>query len=460
MNRIGSLFIDKEISTEYLRKAKSQIFDYVALNKRFVYYHSLDLDVQMVRLVNGDKSEATMQALNNSKDLRAAIEAFIDAHAHPEDKKRVKEMLNPDYYLEALKTKKREGIYYRWKMSDGTYSYNRLELYKLEDKSQPPRTVIIGCENMDNEFRQHIENKDFKISLFEGLTLEYSSVWLVRPDRKIELYKVPSVPAGVKNNAKELDGLDMDEAFKIYCQDCVAEEDRERILKSCTYDNLINRANVNSPYTEVFKRVDKYGRERYLQINICKVKSPGGEPDLVVGFKDVDQMVRFQISQQEKLASVVKERDYDVLTGLKNRLCYENAIQEYTYSNKETISCIYVDLDGLHEVNNHEGHDAGDMMLITIANYIKLTWGEDNSFRIGGDEFVIFTFDKEEESLKQEIEEFHYNVMKAGYSVSLGEATARVKDLRIKNLIRLAESEMFRVKKEHYSGSLDRRKPN
>ncbi len=311
---------------------------------------------------------------------------------------------------------------------------------------------------MDAEFKQEFEKKEFQISLFEGLSMEYTSVWLVRPNKILELYKVPSGPAGMLNGVKKLEGLEMDEAIAIYCEECVAEEDRARLRTNCAYDHLIQRATFNQPVTEVFKRIDKFGRERYLQINIFKVKNPDGEVDMVVGFKDVDQMIRFQISQQEKLEFAVKQRDHDALTGLKNRTCYENTIQDYMFTGADTISCIYVDLDGLHEVNNNEGHDAGDKMLKVISSFILDTWGEKDSYRIGGDEFVIFVFDRDEESLKKEIEDFHYNVMKEGYSVSLGVSTEKLSSLRIKALIRNAEGEMFKVKKEHYNGSLDRRK--
>ncbi|MFR3751206.1 MAG: diguanylate cyclase domain-containing protein [Enterocloster sp.] len=35
-----------------------------------------------------------------------------------------------------------------------------------------------------------------------------------------------------------------------------------------------------------------------------------------------------------------------------------------------TLGCIYIDVNGLHEINNHLGHQAGDRMLKTISGHL------------------------------------------------------------------------------------------
>ena len=85
-------------------------------------------------------------------------------------------------------------------------------------------------------------------------------------------------------------------------------------------------------------------------------------------------------------------------------------------------------------------------------------WPDDNAFRIGGDEFVVFLFDKEEEKLQKEIASFEARLQKQDYSASVGVATAAIKGLNVNALITHAEEGMYEKKRIHYSGERDRRK--
>ncbi|MBR4753848.1 MAG: diguanylate cyclase, partial [Lachnospiraceae bacterium] len=104
------------------------------------------------------------------------------------------------------------------------------------------------------------------------------------------------------------------------------------------------------------------------------------------------------------------------------------------------------------------GHEAGDDMLRRVALYISKIWGEENSYRIGGDEFVIFVFDQEMENIHKDVDGFNKALQTYGYSASLGYAREEEKVDDIHSLIRDAETEMYRAKKDHYKGKNDRRR--
>ena len=78
----------------------------------------------------------------------------------------------------------------------------------------------------------------------------------------------------------------------------------------------------------------------------------------------------------------------DMLTGLRNRNCYEHPLEYYITKNVESLCCLYIDANGLHELNNTLGHAAGDEMLIYIGNSLKTIFGTQDTYRIGGDEFT------------------------------------------------------------------------
>ena len=53
------------------------------------------------------------------------------------------------------------------------------------------------------------------------------------------------------------------------------------------------------------------------------------------------------------------------------------------------LTVMYIDLIGLHEINNHLGHARGDVVLCELADAARAYFGDDNIYRIGGDEFCV-----------------------------------------------------------------------
>lgn len=101
-----------------------------------------------------------------------------------------------------------------------------------------------------------------------------------------------------------------------------------------------------------------------LEIEIS-LKNQDGEE-----YPDNDQTVYFDEKELELLQSHEKTPDYyniDALTGLYNRGKYERDIRMFQATGYERLTCVYMDVVGLHEVNNHLGHEAGDKMLCMIS---------------------------------------------------------------------------------------------
>jgi diguanylate cyclase (GGDEF)-like protein len=57
---------------------------------------------------------------------------------------------------------------------------------------------------------------------------------------------------------------------------------------------------------------------------------------------------------------------------------------------KEKVALLFLDLDGFKQINDTAGHDAGDIVLKTIAmRLLKVIRKSDSACRIGGDEFIV-----------------------------------------------------------------------
>jgi diguanylate cyclase (GGDEF)-like protein len=98
------------------------------------------------------------------------------------------------------------------------------------------------------------------------------------------------------------------------------------------------------------------------------------------------------------------EATHDALTGLPNRRYLNdwlnNMISRSAQSN-ETVSALYIDLDGFSDVNNTYGHNIGDIALQWAANTLRSTL-RDSDFlaRLGGDEFIVITSGQTMEQLQ------------------------------------------------------------
>jgi len=84
---------------------------------------------------------------------------------------------------------------------------------------------------------------------------------------------------------------------------------------------------------------------------------------------------------------------HDVLTNLPNRVLLQDRAQQamaHAKRDGHTLALLYLDLDGFKQVNDTLGHDAGDLLLVQVAQRLTAAVrGSDTVCRQGGDEFVV-----------------------------------------------------------------------
>ena len=140
----------------------------------------------------------------------------------------------------------------------------------------------------------------------------------------------------------------------------------------------------------------------------------------------------------------------DQLTGLNNRNCYEWRLGTYPDLYKHSICCIYIDVNGLHELNNTKGHKAGDDMLCYIADTVRKQFGTKDTYRVGGDEYVAFCLDTPLDIIEKRMAEMTSQISEQGYHAAVGYEFSSEKNVDINNLIVLAESKMYKDKSDYY----------
>ena len=142
----------------------------------------------------------------------------------------------------------------------------------------------------------------------------------------------------------------------------------------------------------------------------------------------------------------------DELTGLYNRHMLRKVFEDLDGVQKH-VAMVFVDFDHFKEINDREGHDAGDEVLRQGAAFFASVFGKESCFRYGGDEFLMMLQDIPDEEVHAKadrLKEFHSIVFRGRrieVSVSGGIASAdcsSIEDLR--RLIREADSSLYLAK--------------
>lgn len=139
----------------------------------------------------------------------------------------------------------------------------------------------------------------------------------------------------------------------------------------------------------------------------------------------------------------------DSLTGLLNRNAYDSDVEQLRSADIGAVVCVYADMIGLHEVNNHLGHKQGNRMLCEFADAARAFFGDDRLYRIGGDEFVIISSAHTQAQTRKQLNYMRERLHTQGCEISVGVASSEsTSDLP--KIVEQAENEMRREKKEYY----------
>lgn len=187
----------------------------------------------------------------------------------------------------------------------------------------------------------------------------------------------------------------------------------------------------------------------------CNMKTKKADASLL-------QSVKYSFSmfcQNLSTFNAVKEQgENDTLTGMHNRNKYEADLLTIRTKYEKSLACIYIDVNGLHELNNTQGHSRGDAMLKTVAQQICRRFDTEFTYRIGGDEFLVFVPDMPEEKVEDLCRQLAETLEKDDYHISAGvEWEADIDS--ITGLVKAAEKKMYAAKRAYYEREEnDRRK--
>ncbi len=108
-------------------------------------------------------------------------------------------------------------------------------------------------------------------------------------------------------------------------------------------------------------------------------------------------IARLAVKRKLHQAELYRSANYDKLTDLPNRALFMDRLNQVLKQSKRydrKFGLLFIDLDGFKAVNDSQGHDAGDELLIQVAARLSGCVREsDTVARLGGDEFTVILSD-------------------------------------------------------------------
>lgn len=179
---------------------------------------------------------------------------------------------------------------------------------------------------------------------------------------------------------------------------------------------------------------------------------------LIFTIQDIDE----EKKEQETLKKI---SNTDQLTRLYNRRAYDDDVKVYDGKEiEEDFVLLSIDVNGLKQVNDNQGHNAGDELLQGASFAMQAIFGHMGKvYRTGGDEFLVIIHTKDDvEELKNQLKKitknWHGNIVDS-LSVSIGYARKfDYPKAGIHELEKYADEKMYIDKEAYYlSKGIDRK---
>jgi len=164
-------------------------------------------------------------------------------------------------------------------------------------------------------------------------------------------------------------------------------------------------------------------------------------------------------AKRESRALLEQERKIavrDSLTGVGNKYAYtqkENAVdQDIRSGNIRPFALVVCDLNGLKQVNDTQGHAAGDAYIREASRLICDLYKHSPVYRVGGDEFVVFLEDTDYEQRNELLESLDSrmddNAKSGGVVIAAGMAEYQSEDEHLFDVFSRADKRMYERKKQ------------
>jgi diguanylate cyclase (GGDEF)-like protein/PAS domain S-box-containing protein len=228
-------------------------------------------------------------------------------------------------------------------------------------------------------------------------------------------------------------------------------EPADRLLIEEAFAGLLGEGADAEVEVAVTGRPD--GAARHCQVSLRALTHEGGEVSGAIAcLVDVSD----SIAMREELR---RRATHDELTGCLNRAAITRALEQSIADGEsdQERALLFIDLDGFKEVNDENGHAAGDELLRAVAGHLRASVrGGDLVGRLGGDEFLVLCPNMDEPTARRLADRLAVSAAAGAAThevrASVGVSWSRGSEVDAETLLARADRAMYDVKRERPNG--------
>lgn len=179
----------------------------------------------------------------------------------------------------------------------------------------------------------------------------------------------------------------------------------------------------------------------HLSVVVRRLDEDGATTGAVACFTDVSDSLRLRHELQQRA-------EIDPLTGSLNRSAVLDRLTRAVEADGPGVAVVFVDLDGFKAINDEQGHETGDEVLVRVADVLaRRCRDEDRVGRYGGDEFLVTCshVDSPQEA-RALAERFADALAEHDLRASVGVAWSRPGAQSVRQLVAAADAAMYAAK--------------
>ena len=442
---------DEEIRRELDEDTERFTYQYIAgalASQYEVIYYINTRDNSYTQYSSSDeyaKLGTTKQGADFFKDAAEDIKKYI----HRDDVKRVLRELEKEHLLKNLRESGAVNLKYRQLLGDRSKYVSMSVVIPKND----PNHVVMGVTNIDAQVRRELsmmhESEVFnEVSM--ALASRYEAIYRVNVSTN-EYYeystseKYAKLKIGSKGNnffAETQENMKRD----IYVEDqpmMAQAMEKEYLLEKLSQEGKV--------YLNYRLMLD--GRPQFMTLIIVRPKEDSEH--IIVALENIDEAKRREMEFEDAIDSALDMANKDALTGVKNKHAYAKVEMQIddliAEEEQDEFAVVVCDINGLKEMNDENGHLAGDEYIRSACTLICNTFKHSPVFRIGGDEFVVLLKGEDFNNRRSLLEGFGEKQMEnkqkglvtLAFGISEFDAS---KDMRLQDVFERADNLMYENK--------------
>ncbi len=373
-----------------------------ALSSDYINLYYVDIESEQFIEYTPDASREDLVLERRGADFFNASAKDAHLFIYKEDRNYFLDAFTKENVMRILDEQGHFTLTYRLQV-EGNPTYVNMKAVRMRtDKKH----IIIGVSNVDAQMRQkeaiaRLQAEQTTYSRVNALTKGFICIYTVDPvtSHYVE-YSASRDYAGLN---LEKEGEDFWSVSQKNSVSHIYPEDVEKFQTLLTREKVMEEIKQRGSFTMQY-RMFLDNEPKYVTLQAALVEEKDG-PQLIIGVNNVDDLVRREQDYERKLNAARSRANLDTLTGVKNRIAYDNMSQmlnrQIELGQSVQYAIVLCRVTGLEQVNEAKGREAGNQLIRDVCSVVCNTFKHSPVFRVAGDQFAAIVQGQDYESVDE-----------------------------------------------------------